>query len=85
MIYGTMMEQILPANKSRPTRFRILTMRPLQGYSWVDGRLTKTEVTSRPESIWLEVWPSMSKCAQKESKAAMATCTPEEENARYFP
>ena len=23
-----------------------------QGYSWMDGRLTKTQVTSRPETIW---------------------------------
>ena len=30
--------------------FRILNKRPLKGHSWVDGRLTKTHVTSRPEN-----------------------------------
>ena len=37
-------------------------------YSWVDGRLTNTHVTSRTETIWPEVWSSMSKCAQLKAK-----------------
>ena len=37
-------------------------------YSWVDGRSTKTQVTSRPETIFSEVWSLMSKCVQKKSK-----------------
>ena len=49
------------------TRFRILNKRPHQGHPWVDGRLTKTQVTSRPEMIWPDVWSSMSKCAQKKA------------------
>ena len=46
-------------------RDRILNQRPPQGCSWVDGRLIKTQVVSRPETIWPQVWSSMSKCAQK--------------------
>ena len=50
------------------TRFRTLNKRPHQGCSWVDGVLTITQVTSRPETIWPEVWSSMSNCAQKKAK-----------------
>ena len=34
----------------------------------MDGRLTKTQVTSRPGTIGPEVWSSMSKCAHKKAK-----------------
>ena len=59
---------ILSESWNGPTRFRIINIRPRQGYSWVDGRWTKNPVTSRPETIWPEVCPSLSKCAQKEAK-----------------
>ena len=60
--------RILSERPSVSTRFRILNKRPPQGCSWVDGRLTKTKVTSRPGTISLEVWSSVSKCAQKKAK-----------------
>ena len=34
----------------------------------MDGGLTKTQVTSRPETTWTEVWSSLSKCAQMKAK-----------------
>ena len=53
---------------SGSTKFRILNSRPPKGYPWVDGRLTKKQVTARPEVIWPEVWSSMSKCAQENAR-----------------
>ena len=50
------------------TRFCILNQRPPKGRSWVDGRLTKIHVTSITETIWPEVWSSLSKGAEKKTK-----------------
>ena len=61
-------KRTLSESWSGAPRFRILNKGPPQGDSWVDGRLTKTQVTSRPEMIGPEVWSSMSKCAQKKAK-----------------
>ena len=69
MIHGTFDgHRIYYESWSRSTRFRIVNNRPLQGYWWVDGRLTETQVTSRPETICPEVWSSVSKCGQKKAK-----------------
>ena len=40
--------RILSESWSGSTRFRVLNKRPPQGYSCVAGRLTNTQVTSRP-------------------------------------
>ena len=61
---------------------RILNKRSLQGYSWVDGRLNQTQVTSRPETIWPEVWSSMSKCPQKKAKQQWDIHEPKTQVAR---
>ena len=53
---------------------------------------SKTDVSSRPETIWPEVWLSMSKCAQRKAKQQRdveknknTSCTSEgEESPRYF-
>ena len=83
--------RILSESWSGSTRFRILRKHAPQGYSWVDGRLTKTQVTSRPETIWPEVWPSMSKMLIKRKqssnecieKTQNTSCTSEGEMLRY--
>ena len=62
-------KRTLSENRSGFTRFRILHKRPPKGDSGVDGRLTIIPVTSRLETIGLEVLSSISKCAQKESHA----------------
>ena len=47
------------------TSSRILNKLPRNG---MDGGLTKTQVTSRSETIWPDVWSSMSKCAQQKAQ-----------------
>ena len=55
---------------SGSTRFRILNKRPHQGYSRVDERLTKTQVTSRPETIWPGVLSSILKMCSKRKQSS---------------
>ena len=43
------------------TRFELLNKDPSEGHMWVQGRLTKEEVTARPEYIWPEEWSRLSK------------------------
>ena len=44
----------LSENWSGSVAFRILNESPLKCYSWEDGRWTKTQVTSKLETIWPE-------------------------------
>ena len=62
-------KRTLSESWSAAPRFRILNKGPPQGDSRVDGRLTKTQVTSRPEMIRPEVLSSMSKCAQQKQSS----------------
>ena len=43
------------------TTFDLLRPRPLVGYSYVEGRLTKAQETSRPGNVWPEIWRTPSK------------------------
>ena len=43
------------------TSFELLRPRPPVGYSYVGGRLTKTQETTRPANVWLEIWRTLSK------------------------
>ena len=67
MIHGSSMKKKPSESWNASPRFRIPNKRPVKGYLWVDSRLTKTQVTSRPETTWQEVWSSMSTCDQKKA------------------
>ena len=43
---------------------------PHQGYSWVEGRLTRVQKTTRPDSVWPEVWRTLSR--KEKAKAIKA-------------
>ena len=47
------------------TVFTLLRPAPPDGYKWVEGRLTRLQTTTRPDSVWPEVWKSMSRKQQK--------------------
>ena len=72
------------------TSFRILNKRPPHGYSWDDGRLTKAQVTSRPERFVQMCGHPCPTCAQKKAKQQWdvqkpehTSCTSQGENLRY--
>ena len=46
--------------------FELLPLPPA-GYSYIEGRLTKTQETTRPGNIWPEIWRSMSQKMKREA------------------
>ena len=53
------------------TQFTILDEKAPDGYTWSRGRLTRKQLTSRPDHLWPELWKSMGKEHQAEGKAKM--------------
>lgn len=43
------------------TMFRLLKPEPKPGASWVEGHLTRSQTTTRPDNIHTHVWPRMRK------------------------
>ena len=43
--------------------------KPPDGCTWSGGRLTRKQLTSRPDHLWPELWKSMGKERQAEGKA----------------
>ena len=68
---------------SDPRDSETLKKRPPQGSAWVDCRLTKTQVTSRPETIWPGVWSSVPKCDQQKAKQQWDSDKPKIQSARH--
>ena len=50
------------------TQFTILDEKAPDGYTWSGGRLTRKQVTSRPDHLWPELWKSMGKNAKLKEK-----------------
>ena len=66
------------------TRFILLTERPPEGYTWCRGRLTRKQSTSRPDSVWPDMWKHVSDAAKKKAKQTWAIEKPKLENARQL-
>ena len=43
------------------TQFTLLEERPPDGYMWSGKRLTRKQLTSRPDFLWPELWEKMEK------------------------
>ena len=52
------------------TQFTLLEKAP-DGYTWSGRRLTRKQLTSRPDHLWPELWKSMGKNAKLKEKAKM--------------
>ena len=55
---------------------------PLDGYVWSSGRLTRKQLTSRPDHLWPELWKSMGKHAKLKEKQKWSNEKLHLENAR---
>ena len=44
------------------------TLKPPDGYMWSRGRLTRKQLTSRPDHLWPEIWKTMGKQAKLKEK-----------------
>ena len=60
----------LPESWTGKTTFELLRPLPPTGYSYIEGRLTRTQVTTRPGNIWPEIWRSMSKKMKQQAISA---------------
>ena len=50
------------------TQLTLLEVKPPNGYMWSGERLTRKQLTSRPDFLWPELWKSMGKHAKLKEK-----------------
>ena len=63
-------------------QFTLLEEKPPEGYMWSGGRLTRKQLTSRPDHLWPELWKSMGKHAKLKEKQKWSNEKLHLENAR---
>ena len=54
------------------TRFTILDEKPTDGKTWSGERLTRKQTTSRPDTLWPEMWKDMSETSKRKEKQKWA-------------
>ena len=64
------------------TQFTLLEEKPPDGYMWSGERLTRKQLTSRPDHLWPELWKSMRKHAKLKEKQKWSNEKLHLENAR---
>ena len=64
------------------TQFTLLEEKPPDGYMWSGERLTRKQLTSRPDHLWPELWKSMGKHAKLKEKQKWSEEKLHLENAR---
>ena len=64
------------------TQFTFLEEKPPEGYMWSGGRLTRKQLTSRPDHLWPELWKTMGKHAKLKEKQKWSNEKLHLENAR---
>ena len=64
------------------TQFTLLDEKAPDGYTWSGGRLTRKQLTSRPDHLWLELWKSMGKNATLKEKQKWSEEKIDLDNAR---
>ena len=64
------------------TQFPLLEEKPPDGYMWSGRRLTRKQLTSRPDHLWSELWKSMGKHAKLKEKQKWSNEKLHLENAR---
>ena len=66
------------------TQFTLLEEKPPEGYMWSGERLTRKQLTSRPDHLWPELWKSMGKYAKLKEKQKWLNEKLHLEKARKF-
>ena len=64
------------------TQFTLLEEKAPDGYMWSGERLTRKQLTSRPDHLWTEIWKSMGKHAKLKEKQKWSNEMLHLENAR---
>ena len=63
------------------TQFALLEVKPPDGYMWSGRELTKRQVTSRPDSLWPELWTKLGRNAKLKEKQKWSNEKPKLDNA----
>ena len=50
------------------TQFTLLEEKPRDGYVWSGWRLTRKQLTSKPDNLWSEIWKTMGKKSKLKEK-----------------
>ena len=64
------------------TQFTLLEEKPPDGKMWSGWRITRKQLTSRPDHLWPELWRGMSKHAKLKEKHKLSHEKPKLDNAR---
>ena len=64
------------------TKFTLLKEKAPDGYMWSGGRLTRKQLTSRPDHLWPELWKSMGRNAKLKEKQKWSNEESHLDNAR---
>ena len=72
----------LPDSWTGFTQFTLLEEKPPDGFLWSGERLTRQQLTSRPDHLWPELWKSMGKNAKLKEKQKWAEEKIHLDNAR---
>ena len=64
------------------TQFTLLEEKPPEGFLWSLQRLTRKQVTSRPDYLWPELWTKMGRNAKLKERQKWSHEKPQLDNAR---
>ena len=64
------------------TGYTLLEEKPPDGYMWSGERLTKRQLTSRPDHLWPELWIKLGTNAKLKEKHKWSNEEPKLDNAR---
>ena len=64
------------------TQFTLLEEKPPNGYMWSRGRLTRKQLTSRPDYLWPEPWTKLGRNAKLKERQKWSHEKPQLDNAR---
>ena len=64
------------------TQFALLKEKPPDGCLWSGERLTRRQLTSRPDHLWPEIWKTMGRNAELKEKQKWSNEKPKLDNAR---
>ena len=71
----------IDVSRTTHTNLDVMQERP-EGYMWSGERLTKRQVTSRPDHLWPEFWTKLRRNAKLKEKQKWSNEKPKLENAR---
>ena len=64
------------------TKIHCIGWKPPEGYTWSWERLTRKQTTSRPDTVWPEIWKDMSDASKRKEKQKWAIEKPKLDNAK---